>query len=691
MKTNEQNEEIKNEYSPEDRELTEQEKEKLIAKFDRESNVRLFSGIPAMIMKGLLVLFAVYVIWTTLFVTLPEQVRRSAFVGIIVLIGYLYYPFRKGMTKKVNYIPWYDIVLAIVGSSAFFYYAFNFNGIIERANMINSTDIYMGLLGMLLLTELCRRVVGLPIIIVAASFIAYAFIDGLSFPNATLYTVLRRIVYELFYTTNGIIGIPIGVASTFIVLFIFLAAFLEKSGIAKFFIDLANSIAGASSGGPAKVAVIASALLGIITGSSVANTVASGSVTIPAMKKTGYKPEFAAAVEAASSTGGQVMPPILGAAAFIMAEMTGIPYVTIAVAAIIPAFMYFIGVFIMVHLEAKKTGLKGLPKETLPRFGRLVVKNGYLFLPIVILIILLSRGFTPAYSACGAILSVFVVTLFKKETRFTPVGFVDALTTGSKNTLGVAIACAVAGTVVGVVTLTGIGQILIRLLVVVVNNPFLVSINASLFVALLITAIACLILGLGVPTTAKYVIMATITAPMILRAGAEIGIVVPLLAAHMFVFHFGTDADITPPVGLAAYAAAAIAKSNPMLTCVISAKLAIAGYILPFFFVFSPVMLFIDATPLLMIKIIIACSIGMFNIAVGIQGWLFKKVFWAFRLLLIFAGFLLIDPGIVTTLFGLGITAVIVYINYWQNKQDKKLINAEVSVQNDLPPDTPQN
>jgi len=653
-----------------ERELTEEETQKLILHFDRESNVRRFTGIPGIIMKSFLVLFAAYVVWTTLFITLPEQVRRSAFVGLLVFIGFLYYPFRRSMTRRENFIPWYDIALAILGSSAFFYYVFNFDALIGRAAMINSVDIYIGLMGMILLAELCRRVAGIPIVIVAGAFVTYAVLDGYS---------LRRIVHQLFYTTEGIIGIPIGVASTFIVLFVFLAAFLEKSGIAKFFIDLANSIAGASSGGPAKVAVIASALLGMITGSSVANTVASGSVTIPAMKKTGYKPEFAAAVEASSSTGGQVMPPILGAAAFIMAEITGIPYITIAIAAIIPALLYFAGVFMMVHLEAKKTGLKGLPKDTLPNFGRLLFSSGYLFLPIVVLIFLLARGFTPAYAACGAIVTVFVITLFKKETRFTPTSFVDAVATGSKNTLGVAIACAVAGTVVGIVTLTGIGQVLIRLLILVVNNPFLISINASLFVALLITAFACLILGLGVPTTAKYVIMATITAPMILRAGDEIGIVVPLLAAHMFVFHYGTDADITPPVGLAAYAGAAIAKSNPILTCVVSAKLAIAGYILPFFFVFNPEMLFIGATPLLIIKIIISCLIGMFNIAVGIQGYLLQKVYWPLRLAAVAAGFLLIDPAIKTTLIGFSISAMVIFIHYLQHKKDQRLKSAAVS------------
>jgi len=331
--------------------------------------------------------------------------------------------------------------------------------------------------------------------------------------------------------------------------------------------------------------------------------------------------------------------------------------------------LYFTGVFIMVHLEAKKTGLKGLPKDTLPNLGRLILSRGYLILPIVVLVILMSRGFTPAYAACGAIISVFVITMFRKETRFTPKSLAEAVTAGSRNTIGIAIACAVAGTVVGIVTLTGIGQVLIRLLIIVVNNPFLVSINASLFVALVITAVACLILGLGVPTTAKYVIMATITAPMILRAGLEIDIVVPLLAAHMFVFHFGTDADITPPVGLAAYAAAAIAKSNPLQTCVIAMKLAIAGYIIPFFFVFSPELLLIDATPLLVIKIFISSVIGMFNIAVGVQGFLLQKMPWYFRITLIIAGFLLIDPAIITTLTGVGISALVIFIHYTQYKK----------------------
>ncbi|MCL2130076.1 MAG: TRAP transporter fused permease subunit, partial [Treponema sp.] len=527
--------------------LSQKEADELLAQFDKESNIRHFTGLRNNIITVLLLIFAAYVFWVTLIGNLPEQVRRSAFVGILVFIGYMLYPARKFLTKRINYIAWYDIVLGCLGLVAFFYYVFNFKSIIERAVLLTSLDVTMGIIGILVLAELCRRVVGIPILVVAGAFVSFAFFDGIS-RGTPLYSVVRRIVHQLFYTTEGVIGTPIGVCSTFIVLFIFLAAFLEKSGIANFFIDLANSVAGFTAGGPAKVAVIASALFGMISGSSVANTVGSGSVTIPTMKRTGYRPEFAAAVEAAASTGGQIMPPIMGAAAFLMAEFTGIPYFVIAVSAIVPAVLYFTGIFLMVHFEAKKLGLSGLPKESIPHFGRLLLSKGFLFLPIVILIGLMFLGFTPAYSACWAILAVFILSFIKKETRFSPSGLVEALAGGSRNTIGVAIACAVAGIIVGIVSLTGIGQLLIGRLISIVNTPFFIGTGTSLMMALIITMVTCLILGMGVPTTANYVIMATITAPMIMRTASELGIVIPILAAHMFVFYFGIVADITPPV-----------------------------------------------------------------------------------------------------------------------------------------------
>jgi len=652
--------------------LTEEETEELIAKFDRESNVRHFTGIPDIIIKCLLGIFAAYVFWVTLIATLPEQVRRCAFIGILVFIGFLIYPRRKGMKRIKNYIPWYDYVLAVLGSGSFFYYIINFEAIINRAVLIQPLDIAVGVIGILVLAELCRRVVGIPILVVAAGFITYAFIDGFS---------LRRIIHQLFYTTDGVIGTPIGVCSTFIVLFIFLASFLEKSGIANFFIDLANSVAGFTAGGPAKVAVIASALEGMISGSSVANTVGSGSVTIPMMKKTGYKPEFAAAVEAAASTGGQIVPPILGAAAFLMAEFTGIPYLVIAGSAILPAILYFTGIFFVVHFEAKKLGLEGLPKESIPKFLPLFLRKGYLFLPVIVLVVFMGIGFTPAYAACIGVLSAFAVSFFSKETRFSPEGFAEAVTNGSRNTIGVAVACAVAGTIIGIVSLTGIGQMLIASLTSIVNNPFFIATGSSLLVALVITMLTCLVIGMGIPTTANYVIMATITAPMVMRAGAEIGVPVPLLAAHMFVFYFGIVADITPPVALAAYAGAAIAKSNPLLTAVTATRLAIAAFIVPYIFVFSPEMLFIGTTPLNFALIMITSIVGMFNLAIGLEGFLLRKLSAPMRIIAIAAGLLLISPSVINDLIGISISAgvVILHVIYYRRVEKKGPIRVPFS------------
>ena len=643
--------------------VSRQEAEEIIAKFDRESDVRRFSGIPNLLITGLLLLFAAYVFWVTLIGNLPEQVRRTVFIGILVFIGYLLYPIRrgKGKARRENYIPWYDIVLAVVGASCFFYFSVNFQTIILRAVMLTQMDIIVGIVGILLLAELCRRVVGPPILLVAGGFITYAFVSGFS---------LRRIVHQLFYTTDGVIGTPIGVCSTFVVLFVFLAAFLEKSGIANFFIDLANSVTGWTAGGPAKVAVVASALLGLISGSSVANTVGSGTVTIPVMKKVGYKPHFASAVEAASSTGGQIMPPIMGAAAFLMAELTAIPYPVIALSALFPALLYFSGIFLMVHFEAKKLGLKGLPRESLPRFLPLFLKRGYLFLPVVILIVLMAMGFTPAYSACFGILVSFLVSFLRKETRFTPRTLLVALTNGSRNTLGIALACAIAGIVVGVVSLSGIGQLLIGKLVSVVNFPFFVTTGTSLLIALIITMFTCLVLGMGIPTTANYVIMATITAPMVIKAGAATGITVPLLSAHMFVFYFGLLADVTPPVALASYAASAIGKCDPMKTAVTGTRLALTGFIVPYIFVFSPALLMIDTTPLRIVWLIITSLIGMVSLATGLEGFMLRKMTPPWRILAVVAGLLCIDPGLLTDTIGLVALAVIVSVQVIGRKRD---------------------
>jgi len=627
--------------------------EELMAEYDRESNTRHYSGVPRIFVRYILAAFSAFVFYVNLISAWPEQIRRSSFVAFIIFMAFIVYPARKKAAKRVNYVPWYDIILGLVGSGCFLYYALNFSTMAQKATRISRTDVIIGLIGILVIAEVCRRVVGLPILFVAGAFVVYAFTARYS---------LTRIVYTLFYTLDGVIGTPIGVCSTFIVLFIILGAFLEKTNIGNFFIDIANSVAGFASGGPAKVAVISSALEGMYSGSSVANTVGSGSVTIPIMKKTGYDKDFAAAVEAAASTGGQIMPPIMGAAAFLMAEMTELPYSTIAAAAVFPAILYFSGIFLMVHFEAKKLGLKGLPKESIPSFFKLFFKKGYLFIPIVVLITTMSIGYTASRAACLAIVAAILVSMFRRETRLTPKTFVEALENGAKNTIGVAAACSIAGIIVGIVSLTGIGLKL-------ADGLLLLSGGIDIL-ALFLTMIACIILGMGVPTTANYVIMATITAPIILKLIPG----TPVLAAHMFVFYFGIVADITPPVALAAYAGAAISGGNPIRTGIIATRLAITAFIIPYIFVLNPAMLLIDTSLPQVIQIVITSTIGMIAIAGGLEGYMKKKLPWWQRILAVGGGLCMIDPNPITDIVGLAIIAFVLFQQYVL--KDKKQIEA---------------
>lgn len=623
--------------------------EEIMKKYDRESNTRIWTGTPGMIIKFAMAAFALFMIWLNLFANWDERIRRCLFLGTIIVFAFIMYPMRKGDTSRVNHMPFYDIILMLLGAGSFFYYIINFKAIIDQATRIHQTEIILGIIGILVLAEACRRVVGLPILFVAGFFIIYSFAQG---------KALRVIVYNLFYTTTGVIGTPIGVCSTYIVLFIIFGAFLEGTGISDFFIQVANSIAGASKGGPAKVAVISSALCGMVSGSSVANTVTTGSVTIPLMKKTGYRSEFAGAVEASASTGGQIMPPIMGAAAFLMSEMVGVPYAEIAIKAILPAFLYFLGIFIAVHLEALRTGLKGLKKEDLPHFGKLVLRQGYLLLPLVVLIWMVMNGFTMARSAVIATLVAIVVSMFRKETRLTPMGFVNVLENGTKNTISVAIACGVAGIIAGVVTMTGLGQVLISAIVGLANG--------KLIIALLLTMVTCIVLGMGVPTTANYIIMATTCAPILVS-----GMGVNAIAANMFVFYFGIIADITPPVALAAYAGSAIARSNPMKTAFTATRLAIAAFIVPYIFVMSPSLLFIDTTPPEIILIVLTSIVGLFGVSAGLAGFVYTKMpIWQ-RILSVVGGLLLIYPGLVTDIAGVGLVGVVVALQYFLGKKKK--------------------
>ena len=621
--------------------------QEVLKEFDRESNTRHFAGVPQILTKGMLILFSVFVLWMNVFSSLPEQIRRASFIGIVIFMAFILYPMKKSQSSKINYVPWYDFVLGVVGAGCFFYYVVNFQAIVDKAGRISTLDIAIGIIGILILFEICRRVVGIPIIAVVLCFIVYAFVSGFS---------VKRIIAHLFYTTEGVIGTPLGVCSTFIVLFIIFGSFLDKTGVGRFFIEIANSIAGAATGGPAKVAVISSALQGMISGSSVANTVGSGSFTIPMMKKTRYAPEFAAAVEAAASTGGQIMPPIMGAAAFLMAEMTGYQYSEIVIAAILPAFLYFTGIFLMVHFEAKRLGLRVLSKEDIPGFFSLMFSRGYLLIPLVVLVYCMMTGFTSSMSACYAILASIIVSMFRKDTRMSPKAFGEALENGAKNTIGVAVACSIAGMIVGVVTLTGIGLKL---------ATGLLSLSGGItIVALFFTMIACIILGMGVPTTANYVIMATITAPIVIELG------IPLLAAHMFVFYFGIVADITPPVALAAYAGSAIAHSNPFKTGVTATRIAITAFIIPYVFAFNPDMLLVGGSIGQAAAITISAFIGMLGISTGMEGYMTTHLKIWQRILCLVGGILLIIPGSATDIIGIVLVLFVFAIQHFGTKKN---------------------
>ncbi len=692
--------------------------DKIMQEFDRESNTRIFTGWRKHVITGLLCSFSVYMISMALiFPNATKYTKLTTFMAFILFIGYIIFPAYKKQTKRINYVPVYDIFLGLAGASCFLYYAICQEEIVMMSRRIGTLQIVIAFLAIILLVELVRRAVGLPIIFVAGAFIAYAAIKAFT-ENPD--KALRNLAYGLFYdVANGLFSTPVYVCTTFIVLFIILGALLEKTGIGTFFVDLANSIAGGSVGGPAKVAVISSALEGMYSGSSVANTVGSGSITIPLMKKTGYQPHFAAAVEAAASTGGQIMPPIMGAAAFLMAEITGVPYSTIAVTAILPAALYFTGIFLMIHFEAKKLGLKGLPKDAIPNFFRLIAKNGYLLLPIVILVICMNY-FSAGVSACFAILASLIVSLFpvsivdkllhktadskdipklflplipvavtlemwlpfgasmmtkavfcgiltcfavsfisKKDAPLSPTVIIDSLHNGAKNTIGVAAACGMAGLIAGVVTMTALGQLLLNTLVPIAQD--------SMFLALFLTMLCCIVLGMGVPTTANYVIMATITAPILIKMG------IPALAAHMFVFYFGIVADITPPVALAAYAGSAIAKSNPLKTGVTATRLAIAAFIIPYMFAYNPKMLFIDAGILDIISIVITSFIGIYAVASGMEGYHSVKLPWWQRLMILAGGMLLIVPETITDIIGVALVAAVIALQIIAGKKQKAL------------------
>ena len=625
-----------------------QDVEEVMKKYDRTSNMRIWEGRPGLAVKCFSAFFSLYCIYVTLFSTALPEIRLNVFIAMIIVLGYLIYPRTKGV-QRPNSLPWYDVLLMIGGAAPFLYFAWNAQSIIMLSMRVTNPRyqgylfmVGIAVIGVLCLMELCRRCVGIPILCVVGALLVYTFAN----------VRFGKVVYDLFYSTGGgIRSTPIEVCAKYIIVFIIFGAFLERTGISAFFINLANCIAGSSSGGPAKVAVISSSLCGMVSGSSVGNTVTTGSITIPMMKRTGYKPEFAGAVEAASSTGGQIMPPIMGAAAFLMAEYMGVPYTEVALKAILPAVLYFAGIYIAVHLEAKKLGLRGIPREELPRFRTLLPKT-YLLLPLMILVGLVSANmFTMQFSATLSIGAAIIVGLFNADDRITLRKIFEALESGGRGTITVAVACAMAGLVAGCITTTGLAS---KLVTMVVNLS-----GGYTIVALCLTMVCCIVLGMGVPTTANYCIMAATCAPILMSEA--IGL--PKICAHFFVFYFGIVADITPPVALAAYAGSAIARATPMKTAFNASRLAIAAFIVPYIFAYNPSMLFENVHSVFEVALICGTSLlGIFGVASALNGYLCKPINIVFRVVLAVGGLSMMLPGLASDAAGFAaVIAVCVY------------------------------
>ncbi len=643
--------------------LTEEEQQALLEKYDPEAGTRKLTGIIGWIAFLGLLAFSLFQLYTAIFGVFTAQIQRTVHLGFALSLIFLLFPAnRKKRQKGKLQIAWYDAVLALLSVGVGAYWPLFFNDLVMSVGRLSTIDFIVGVIAILLVLEATRRAVGLPITIIAVIFLIYG-LYGQFMPGFLAHRglSLERLVQTMFFTTEGILGTPLAVSSTFIFLFLLFGAFLVRTGVGQYFNDLAVSIAGRRIGGPAKVAIFSSALQGTISGSSVANVVTSGSFTIPMMKKLGYKKEFAGAVEAAASTGGQLMPPIMGAAAFLMVEFIGggITYWEIAKAAAIPAVLYFAGIWIMTHFEAKRIGLRGLTKEEMPD-RKEVLKKIYLLLPIISVIVLLMSGMIVTHAALYSILIAILVGFINKDTRMGPKQFVLALVDGARSALGVAAATAAAGIIVGIVTKTGLG--------LKMANGLIDLAGGYLIPTLMLTMLAALVLGMGSPTTANYVITSTIAAPAIILLG------VPDLSAHLFVFYFGIIADITPPVALAAFAAAGVAGGEPLRTGVNSAKLAIAAFIIPYIFVLSPQLLMIDTTWLELVWVIITAFSGMIAIGAGIIGYWFRKLHWAERIIAIITGLLLIYPEGVSDITGIIAFAALLALQiFWKRDKENTL------------------
>ena len=655
--------------------LTEEQQLEILQKYDPESNTRNLTGIFKIIVFAGLLSFSLFQLYTSIGTPFTAYIQRSIHLGFALSLIFLLFPAFKKAREKKHKVPFYDIILSLLSIAVGLYWPLFYSDLVFRVGRVSDMDMIIGILAVLLTLEAARRAVGLPITIISIVFLVYAFF-GDYFPGFLAHRGqdIKNLVQLLFFTTDGILGTPISVSATFIFVFLLFGAFLVKTGVGNYFNDLAVVLAGRLTGGPAKVAIFSSALQGTISGSSVANVVGSGSYTIPMMKKLGYRKEFAGGVEAAASTGGQIMPPIMGAAAFLMVEFIGgVTYWEIAKAAAIPALLYFTGIWIMTHFEAKRVGLQGMSPDEIPD-RKATLKKIYLLLPILGIILFLLLGIPTMKAALLGIVLTLVVSFFDKSTRLGFKDIIEALVDGARTALAVAAATACAGIIVGVVVKTGLGLSL--------ANGLVSAAGGNIVLTLIFTMIAAIILGMGSPTTANYVITSTIAAPAIilLLMGGEMGpgVAVPVvvaISAHLFVFYFGIIADITPPVALAAFAASGISGGDPIKTGVTSAKLAIAAFIIPYMFVFNPALLMIDSSLLEIIWVTFTAIVGMVAIGAGMIGFWYRKCNWIERIIIVGTGLLLIYPETLTDIIGIAMFGILLLIQLkTKDKNDKNKV-----------------
>ena len=634
----------------------EDDNQELLKEFDKATNYRKYRGTMAAIITIITVAMSLFHLYTAGFGILLALKQRAIHLGFTLVLIFLLYPFRK-QTKDNKILMTLDFIMAVLGAVVTSYLIFNYKALVQRAGLYTKLDYLMAVIAIVLVLEAARRVVGWELPAISGLFLIYAYF-GQSMPGVLAHRgfSLSRIASHMYFTTEGIFGIPLGVSATYVFLFLLLGAFAKKTGLGDLFIDLSLSLTGRTSGGPAKAAVVSSGLMGSISGSSVANTVTTGSFTIPLMERVGYKPYFSAAVEAAASTGGQIMPPIMGAAAFIMAEFIEVPYMTIAKAAILPAVLYYLAVGLMVHFEAKKLGLKPMPEDEVPDLKQVLKTRGHMLIPLISIFYFLFQGRTPLKAAFIGILLAYGLSFLRADTRMSWQDLVETLEEGAKGALGVAIACGAVGFIVGVTTLTGLGLKFTTITVALANN--------NLFLALFFTMVACTILGTGLPTTATYIVLATMAAPALTKLG------VPVLAAHLFVLYFGVVADLTPPAALAAYAGAGIAGSNPLKTGLTAVMLAVSGFVVPFVFAYSPELLLIDAQLFELLLIIISSILGVAALAAGVLGYLRRRTRLIEQLLLVASAVGLLIPHLITDLGGLILFAAVYFM---QNKELSRL------------------